>query len=100
MDLYKNYLSDRSYENKRNLKKVEKASKYETRSCDVEAMDKIAEDLEYSARRHNSKIWYWHVHKLVGSSQSRQVLLKDKNGVTVSDKERVKERWSEHLRMC
>ena len=29
--LYKNYLSDRLYENKRNVKKVEKALKYELR---------------------------------------------------------------------
>ena len=56
--LYKNYLSDRSYENKRNVKKVEKALKYELRRCEVEAMDKIAEDLEDAARRHNSKILY------------------------------------------
>ena len=39
--LYKNYLSDGSYENKRNVKKVEKALKYELRRCEVEAMDKM-----------------------------------------------------------
>ena len=44
--LYKNYLSDRSYENKRNVKKVEKALKCKLRRCEVETMDKIAEDLE------------------------------------------------------
>ena len=71
--LYKNYLSDRSYENKRNVKKVEKALKYELRRCEVEAMDKIAEDLEDVARRHNSKILYWHVDKLRGSSKARLV---------------------------
>jgi hypothetical protein len=54
--LYKNYLSDRSYECKRNAKKVEKALKYELRRCEVEAMDKIAKDLEDAARQHNSKI--------------------------------------------
>ena len=69
--LYKNYLSDRSYENKRNVKKVEKALKYEIRRCEMEAMDKIAEDLEDAARRHNSKILYRHVNKLRGSSQSK-----------------------------
>ena len=68
--LYKNYLSDRSYENKRNVKKVEKALKCELRRCEVEAMDKIAKDLEDAARRHNSKILYWHVNKLRGSSPS------------------------------
>ena len=40
-DLYKNYLSDKSYENKRNVKKVEKALKYELRKCEVQAMHKI-----------------------------------------------------------
>ena len=95
--LYKNYLSDRSYENKRNVKKVEKALKYELRRCEMEAMDKIAEDLEDAARRHNSKILYWHVNKLKGSSRSGLVPVKDRNGVTISDKEKVKERWVEHF---
>ena len=61
--LYKNYLSDRSYENKRNVKKVEKALKYELRRCEVEVMDKIAVDLEDAVRWHNSKILCWHVNK-------------------------------------
>ena len=94
---YKNYLSDRSYENKRNVKKVEKALKYELRRCEVEAMDKIAEDLEDGARRHNSKILYLHVNKLKGSSQSGLVPVKDRNGAANSDKEKVKERWVEHF---
>ena len=63
----------------------------------MEAMDKIAEDLEDAARRHNSKILYWHVNKLRGSSRSRLVPVKDRNGATISDKERVKERWAEHF---
>ena len=63
----------------------------------MEALDKIAEDLEDAARRHNSKILYWHVNKLKGSSQSGLVLVKDRNGVTISDKEKVKERWAEHF---
>ena len=87
--LCKNYLSDKSYENKRNVKKVEKVLKYELRRCEVETMDEIAEDLEDAARRHNSKILYWHVNKLKGSSQSRLVPVKDKNGATISDKEKV-----------
>jgi len=37
----------------------------------VEGLDKIAEDLEDVARRHNSKELYWHVNKLRGSSQPR-----------------------------
>ena len=42
------------------------------------AMDKIAEDLEDAARRHNSKILFWHVNKLRGSSQSGLILVEDK----------------------
>ena len=57
---YKNYLSYRSCDNKGTVKKVEKASKYKLRRCGVEARDKIADDLEDAARRHNSKILYWH----------------------------------------
>ena len=38
--------------------------KYKLRRCEVEAMDKIAKDLENAARRHNSKILYWQVNKL------------------------------------
>ena len=59
-------------------------------------MDKIAEDLEDAAWRHNSKILYWHVNKLRGSSQSGLVPVKDRNGATISDNEKVKERWAEH----
>ena len=94
---YKNYLSDRSYENKINVKKVEKALKYELRRCEVEAMDKIAKDLEDRARRYNSKIVYLHVNKSRGSSRSGLVPVKDRNRDTISDKERVKERWVEHF---
>ena len=95
--LHKNYLSDRSYENKRNIKKLEKTLKYELRRCKIEAVDKITEDLEDVARRHNSEIFYWRVNKLRGSSQSGLVSVKDRNRGTINDKERVKERWVEHL---
>jgi len=50
-----------------------------------------------AARLHNSKTVYWHVHKLRGSSQFRLVPVKDRNGATINDKERVKERWAEHF---
>ena len=63
--------------------------KYELRRCEVEDTDKIAEDLEDAARRHNSKILYWHVNKLKGSSQSGLVPVKDRNGAKISDKEKV-----------
>ena len=77
---YKNYESDRSYENKRNVKKVEKALKYEPRRCEVEAMDKIAEDLKDAARRHNSKVLYWYINKLRRSSQSGLIRKELKRG--------------------
>ena len=90
--MYKNYLSDKSYEKKRNIKKVKKALKYELKRCEVKAMDKIAEDLEDAARRHNNKILYCHVNTLRGSSQSGLVPVKHRNGSTISHKKRVKER--------
>jgi uncharacterized protein YlbG (UPF0298 family) len=55
--LHKHYLSDRSYKNKGNVREVEKAVRYELRWCEVEAMDKIVEDVEDAARRHNNKIF-------------------------------------------
>ena len=60
-------------------------------------MDKIADDLEDVARQHNSKILYWHVNKLRGSSQSGLVPVKGRNRAIISDKERVKERWAEYF---
>ena len=41
---------------------MEKELQYELGRCEVEAMDKIDEDLEDAAGRHNSKILYWHVN--------------------------------------
>ena len=57
---------------------MERTLKYERRRCEVEAKDKIAEDLEDTARRHIIKILYSHVNKLRGSSQSGLVPVKDK----------------------
>ena len=92
-----NYQSDRSCENQRNVKNVEKLLKYELRRCEVEAMDKIAEDLADTARQHNSKILYWHASKSRGTSQSGLFPVRDRNGATISAKEIVKERWVEHF---
>ena len=78
-----------------NVKKVKKALKYELRRCKVEAMDKITEDLVETAGRHNSETLYRHFSKL--NSRSRLVPFKERNGATISDKERVKERWVEHF---
>jgi len=77
--LYKNYLNDRSYENKQNVRKGEKSLKYELRRCEVENIDKIADVQEDPARRHNSKMLYWLVNKLRGSNQSGLVQVKDRN---------------------
>ena len=60
-------------------------------------MDKIVEDLEDAARRYNSKILYWYVNKLRGTSQSSLVPVKDRNGATIIDKEGIKERWVDHF---
>ena len=98
--LCKNYLNDRSYESKRNVKRLEKALKYVQRRCEVEAIVKIAVGVEDTARRHNSKIIVlaiWRVNKFRGSNQSRPVPVKDRNGATISDKERVKEKWVDHF---
>ena len=95
--LYKNYLSDRSHENKRKVKEVEKSLKYELRRFEVEAMDETAKYLEDTARRHNSKILFWDFNKLRGTSQFRLFPVKNRNVATNSYKERVKERWVEHF---
>ena len=63
-------------------------------------MDKIAEDLEEAVTRHNIKILCWNFNKSRGSSQSGLVPVKDRNGVTISDKERVKKRWAEHFEIA
>ena len=77
--------------NKKNVKKVEKALKYELRRCDVEVMDKIAKiakDLEDAAIQHIRKISCGHVNKLRESSKSGPVPVKDKSLQTIiSDKE-------------
>ena len=39
MGLHKKYLSDTLYENKRNVRKVDKSLKYELRTCEMEAMN-------------------------------------------------------------
>jgi len=53
----------------------------------VEAMDKIAKDLEDTAKWHNSKILYWHVNKLIERSQYALFPVKDENGGKNIDKE-------------
>ena len=55
--IWKMLKSDRSYENKKNIKKVEKTLRYELRIYDVRDMDKIAEDQEDAARRYNTEIF-------------------------------------------
>ena len=44
--MYKKYLSDRSYENKKTARKVEKVLKYELRRCKLDFIDKMTEDPE------------------------------------------------------
>ena len=47
--------------------------------------------------RYNNQILYLRVKKLRMSSHSKLVLIKNRNGASISDKERVKERWTENL---
>ena len=77
-----------------------KASKYELISYKVEAMDKIVEDLKDTASWHNGEVLHQYVNKLRGKSQSGVVPVRDRNGVTISDRERAKERWTECLKIC
>ena len=63
-------------------------------------MDKISEDLEDAARRHISKILYWHVNQLRGNSQSRLIPVKDKNGPQLVIRKELKKDWKKILRMC
>ena len=69
--LYRNYLSDISYENTKNVNNVLKALKYKLRRCEVKVRDEIAEDLEDAARRHNSKMLYWHADRVVNLDLSQ-----------------------------
>ena len=65
--------------------------------CELEAIDKTADDLEDTARQHNSKTLYWNVNKLRGRSQSGLVPVKDGKEATISNKKRVKERRAKHF---
>ena len=95
----KNYLINRSYENKRNKKKTEKPLKYELRRYEVEVLDKITKDLEDAARWHNSKILHWPINKLSGSSQSELLPIKDRKGAKISDKKGFKRDGQNILKM-
>jgi len=74
-----------------------KVLKYELRRYEVRALDKIVELLEDVAGRHNNRIFYRHVNTLKGGSQFVLVPVKDRNGGTIIDKERVKEKWATHF---
>ena len=75
---------------------MEKALKFDPKKCEVETVDKIAEDLEDAASRHNSELLTWHVNELRRGGQSG-LPIKGRSGATISDKERVKESWEEHF---
>ena len=78
--MYNKPLSDRSYKNKRNVREVEEAVKCEFRRWEVEPMNKIAGDLEDSARWHNSEILSCHAKYLRRNSESGLVPVKDRSG--------------------
>ena len=84
-------MSVRSGENDGNVKNVEKVLKYELNRYEGEAMDKITEDMEHTARWHKSSYctgmlinWEWVVNL--------EAPVKDRNEATSGDKDRVKAR--------
>ena len=65
--------------------------------CEVEAMDKTAEDVQDPTRQHNGKILYWYFKNLRENSKSGFVPVKFRNEASISDKESIKERYVEYL---
>ena len=63
-------------------------------------MAKIAKDLKDVARRHNSKILYWHDNKLRGTTQSGLVPVKGRNGATINNNATVNRDGQTILKMC
>jgi hypothetical protein len=63
-------------------------------------MDEIAEDLEDEARRHISKIQYWHVIKLRGRNQSDFSQLKIGTGPQLMMRKELKRDGQNILRIC
>ena len=83
----------------RGIYRIEKALKCELRSCDVDAMDEIAKDLECAAKQYNIEILHSQVKTLRGSNQYRLAPFKEKKQDSIRDKESIKERRGKHLRM-
>ena len=77
--------------------RAEEPVKIKLRKCEEEIINKIVEGLDEAARRHNKKKLYWYVNKMRNISQFGFFPAKDRNRVTVNDKERIKERWVEHI---
>ena len=76
---------------------MKRESKYQLRRFEVDITNEIAKDHENPARLHSSRILYWRVNKLIKDRQSGHVPVKDRNGATISDKERINEKWEEHF---
>ena len=56
--MYKKFLSNRSYENKRTIREAEKSLKWKLRKYEIKAMDELAKEFGNTARRRNGKIFY------------------------------------------
>ena len=64
--------------------------------CEVEVMDKIAEDIEDAARWHNSEILF-PAYMLINQEGIVNLKISQLKTGIINDKERVKERWEEHF---
>lgn len=69
MSCIKQSTSNGSYENKKCNESGE-SIKYELRRCEVETLGKVPDDPEDAARQHDTKMLYWYVNKMRGTSQS------------------------------
>lgn len=96
--LHEIYLGSKTEENRKKVREIEKTLKKELKKCENDFMDKIAEDLEDAAKRHNLKVMYEHVRNLSGRKKQAILPVKNEKGEQLHDKEQIKDRWSEHFK--
>ena len=122
-EMHKKYLSDKFYENKRNLRKVERGLKYKLTRYQVKTMDEKPEDLEDEAWWQNIKYYWKNWERIVNMDSPTYLLpttlcstkLSEANTATHAsppsqpiqsstlvpfrdrNEERNKQRWTEHF---
>ena len=82
-----------------NVRRVEKALKFELRRFEMEASDKITKDLEDVIRRHNSKTLHRQFEQFKRKCQSGLVPLKKMNIVKSMKRKVLKRDGQNFLRM-